>query len=193
MTQAIATQAALPSLARRSWPLMAAVAAIVIGIAMVAATAYLRTQLAAAQAGDQSLQAELARASARARNAPATSPSAGPDLPLYASHLADVEKLIRTSADQSVRLGALQFRTDRVEKLPYLVRVAEFRVEEDYPRLKAFVAELLRRLPHAYLDELRVDQGGDAKGKVQATLRLSFVYQAVAPQEAETLRAGGTP
>lgn len=193
MTQAIATQAARPSFARRSWPMAVALVAIVLGLALVAAAAYLRKERLAALAGAQSLQAELARASARARSAPAAGPSAGPDLPLYASHLADVEKLIRTSADQSVRLGALQFRTDRVEKLPYVVRVAEFRVEEDYPRLKAFVAELLRRLPHAYLDELRVDQGGDVKGKVQATLRLSFVYQAVVPQEAETFRAGGTP
>lgn len=184
---------ATPSMASRAWPALAGCAAILLGIGLLAASAYLREQKAAALQGHHALKAELAQASERARHAPQPGQTAGPDLPLYQSHLADVEKLIRTSTDQAVRMGALQFRTDRVEKLPYIVRVAEFRVEEDYPRLKAYVAELLRRLPHAYLDEFRVDQAGGANGKVQATLRLSFVYQGPAPQAGDTSRAAGSP
>jgi hypothetical protein len=46
-------------------------------------------------------------------------------------------------------------------------------------------------MPHLYLDELRIDQGGEASGKVQASLRLSMVYQVSAEQRVDLVTRKG--
>lgn len=182
----VMSAAAAASFVRRAWPTLAGLSGVLLGLLLLAATALVHDQRATALERGKELRAELERVVDRERRGAAGATTAL-DLPGYHTHLSDVQRLIQTATEQAVRLGALQFRTDRLEKLPYTVRVAEFRVDEDYPRLKSFVAELLRRLPHAYLDELRVDQAGDANGKVQANLRLSFVYQG------EPARTGSSP
>lgn len=179
--------------ARRAWPVLAALICMLSGLLMLAGTAYLRGQRPATIEQAKQLRTQLAQASSRVERSAVLDPEATLNVPHFYAHLSDVETLIRVSQQQTVRLSALQFRSDRVENLPYIIRIAEFRIEEDYPRLKTFVAELLNRMPHLYLDELRVDQGGEVSGKVQATLRLSFVYQAGADQPAGALPMRSSP
>ena len=60
MTLETFAHSATPSMASRAWPALAGCAAILLGIALLAATAYLREQKAAALQGHHALKAELA-------------------------------------------------------------------------------------------------------------------------------------
>lgn len=161
---------------RRAIVIVAGIGCIVIGLLMLAGAGYLRSQRAASAESAKELRQQLRQVSLRVADRKTTTTAGSLDVPLAYAHLADVETMVRISEQQGVRLGALQFRSDGTNQSPYVVRVAEFRLEEDYTRLKAFLAELLVRMPHMYLDELRVDRSGDTGNKVQATLRMSFVY-----------------
>lgn len=174
MTQAAVIQAR-GTARRRASPVMAGLCCVVLGLLMLAGAAYLRAQRVAAAEQATELRTQLQQAVARMAE---RKPAAGTalDVPLAYAHVADVETMVRIAKQQGIRLGALQFRPDATPQPPYVVRTAEFRIEEDYAQLKTFLAELLGRLPHMYLDELRVDQSAGAGNKVQATLRMSFVY-----------------
>lgn len=173
-----ASTAVAEEMPRRRFALVAlALLLVLAAVAMMLAAAYLRERQGETLARSKALRVEAQRSfGAVGPKSPVDSEPL--DVPVLGMHLKDVEALVRLADQQSVRLGALQFRSEGIDKSPYVLRVAEFRVEEEYPRLKTFLGELLSRLPHAYLDEVRVERGADPSGKVQASLRLSIVYLA---------------
>ena len=167
-----------PGPLRRVWPALAGLAAILVGIAALVMTSHWKDTAMATTLRTKEVKAELALARTRALGRKSGSAAAALEVPPSFMQLSDVESLIRVAEQQKVKLGSLQFRTEPVPNTPYVVRTAEFRVEEEYPRIKGFLAELLGRVPHLYLGELRVDQTAQADGKVLANVRLSFVYLA---------------
>jgi hypothetical protein len=154
------------------WPVIAGLACIVAGLAMLGGAAYLNQRAGA-----------LTRPAAAAASAPpAPTPMQRHDnavlvAPPSFTHLDDLGALFRIAKHQGVALGPITYSSEPVASLPVLMRVVELRVDEDYPKLKSFVAELLRGMPHAYLREIRVEQANAASARVQASLKLSFVYQ----------------
>jgi len=172
--------------ARRAWPVLAAFALTVSALAMLATAAFLYGQRDQAKQVAAQVHVQLAQMAERARLQPVAALAPAAEPPLLLTHLSDVETLLRLSEQKGVSIGTLQIRSDPGPDPSYRLRVVEFRVEEDYPKLKAYLADLLSRFPHLYLDELRIDQGSDPGGKVQATLRLSLVYR---PSPHERARA----
>jgi len=112
-----------------------------------------------------------------ANTAPPAIDGASLVLPAYSSHLDDVSLLLTLAKEQGVSLGPINYRSEARPPLPVVVRMLDLRIEEEYPKLKGFVAELLKRMPHLYLEEIRVEQGNAATSKVQATVKLSFAYE----------------
>jgi hypothetical protein len=163
----------------RAWPVLAALALVLIGSGLLAASAALTHEARLNAGRSTELQLELQRSS-KLRSLPVANTGASLDLPPYFTHLSDVEQLVQVAGRQEVKLSALNIRTEHPEKLPLVLRVLEIRIDEEYPRLKTFVSELLARLPHLYLDEIRIEQASESSGKVQASLKFSLVYRSSA-------------
>jgi len=176
-----------PSRLRRVWPVLAALALLLAGMAMTVSAAFLESRWAATRESTRRVRLELSQVVERSKVPRPTGGARSVDVPLLQTQLTDLRTLFQIAERQGVRLGTVQFRSEPVRDAPYLVRTLEFRLEEDYPRTKALLAALLGSMPHLYLDELRVDQGGDATGKLQTTLRLSLVYQATVGQQLEAM------
>ncbi|MBA2673398.1 hypothetical protein [Ramlibacter sp.] len=154
------------------WPVVAGLLAIVAGFGLLAGAATMNHRA-------DELAASVALVPAL-RPAVVTSPAPeSPALiaPPYFTQLDDVSALFRVAKQQGVALGPINYSSESLPSLPVVVRIVELHVDEDYPKLKAFVAELLRTMPHAYLREIRVEQNTGASTKVRAVLQLSFVYQ----------------
>lgn len=167
-----------PGALRRAWPVLAGLAAMLAGIALLFASTRVEERKHAVVERTKQLRSELAVARAANLRGETRPRETALEVPPASMQLVDVEALVRVAEHSNVRLGSLQFRSEPIPNTPYLVRTAEFRIEEEYPRMRAFLAELLGRIPHLYLDELRVDQAAQADGKVQANVRMSFVYLA---------------
>jgi hypothetical protein len=160
------------------WPVVAGLACFIIGLLMLGATAlsYQQARRLAAPAAGAPANRSLSAAPY------ATTPGAGSFelvAPAYATHLEDVSVVFELARQHGISLGPMNYRSEASASLPVITRVADLRLNEDYPKLKAFVADLLGKVPHLYLQEIRVDQGeAPSSTKIQATLKLSFVYQA---------------
>jgi len=158
------------------WPVLAGLVAFALGLLLLGGAGFFYRQAYRLVESTAQVPPEQARPA----NSPAALPaadSAALQMPAYATHLDDIGLLFELAKEQGVSLGPITYRSDVNASVPVVVRMLELRLDEEYPKLKAFVAELLRRMPHLYLEEIRVEQGAAATSKAQATLKLSFVYQ----------------
>jgi hypothetical protein len=158
------------------WPVLIGLTALVASLLMLGAAAFSYRQ---AERLAHSLSGGISD-----RRSPAVEPgTAEPvdnlaaQLPSFTTHLWDIEVLFALAKDHGVVLGPITYRSEASPSMPVLTRLLEVRLDEEYPKIKKFVAELLKRMPHLYLEEIRVDQGGASASKLQATLKISFVYQ----------------
>lgn len=164
------------SLEATGWPVLAGVATFVVGLILLGAAAFFYRQAhklveSAAQASPPGQEIH-----ARTNTGASSGEAFAAQLPALGTHLDDVGLLFRLATEQGVHIGPITYRSEANPTLPVTLRLAELHMDEEYPKLKAFVAELLRQMPHLYLEEIRVEQGA-ASSKVQATLKLSFAYQ----------------
>lgn len=157
------------------WPVLAGLGALVLGLLMLGGTAILYRQ--AHQLIESMPQVAPTASDPVATNASSPVAAFMSQMPPVSTHLDDVGFLFKLAKERSVSIGPISYRTQAGSPLPVVMRMLDLRVEEEYPKLKAFVAELLRQMPHLYLEEIRVEQGSAATSKAQFTLKLSFVYQ----------------
>lgn len=171
------------------WPAVAGLVAFILGLLMLGATALLYQH--ARQLADSGANALSNRSQSPAPDGNTPVPG-GLEFraPPYGAHLEDVSLLFKLAKEQGVALGPINYRSEVSSTLPVVMRLADLRLNEDYPKLKAFVAELLRRMPHVYLQEIQIEQGNAAAAKVQATLKLAFVYQAPSDKSRQDVDVG---
>lgn len=163
-------------MAAAGWPVLAGLAAFVLGLLMLGGAAYFHRQARQLVASTAAATPDRGPA-AHVEAAPSTPEGFTAQLPRYSTHLDDVGLLFRLAKTQGINIGPVTYRSETGKPMPVVVRFAEMQLDEEYPKLKAFIAESLRQLPHLCLEEIRVDQGSASSPKVQATLKLSFVYQ----------------
>ncbi|MFN7864049.1 MAG: hypothetical protein ACK5N7_12190 [Curvibacter sp.] len=108
-------------------------------------------------------------------------------IPEDQTHIEDLEKLFKLAKAQGVQIGTVEYRQSPNPSLQVTVRTLEVRIQEDYPRLKVFLADLLGNMPHMSLQEIRVDRKDASTPQGQVLLKLSFVYR-VSGMPAATLR-----
>lgn len=164
----------LRALRRAGWPVALGLVAVVAGLVMLAASLVL-----ASPAGRPAAEPETRTASLRG-SSPATTRAASDDgfnAPRDETHLDDVAAIFAIAAEHGIALGAVDYRTEAQTSLPVLVRTLDIRLAEDYPKFKPFVADLLARIPHLYLREIRIDRGNVETSRAQITLKLSLVYR----------------
>lgn len=102
-------------------------------------------------------------------------------IPDDGSHIDDLGRLFKLAKAKGVQIGTVEYRQEQNASLQILVRTLDIRIHEDYPKLKSFVADLLAAIPHASLQEIRVERKDAATPQGQILLKLAFVYRAAAP------------
>jgi hypothetical protein len=162
-------------LAGAGWPVLMGLLAFFVGLLMLGAAAFFHRQ------ANQLIEATAQSAQRRIDSpaAPGLRPigERGIYLPAYETRLDDITLLFKVAAEQGVTLGPIEYRSATGSSLPAAVRELDLRLNEEYPKLKAFLSELLKQMPHLYVREIQVELGTTAASKVQATLKLSVVYQ----------------
>jgi hypothetical protein len=98
------------------------------------------------------------------------------NLPSHSVYLADIGRLFLLAKEKSVTIGTIEYRTETNTALPILIHTLDLRVDEAYPTVKAFLAELLRSMPHVFLQEIHIEHGVVTSDKEHVMLKLSFVY-----------------
>ncbi len=171
---------------RTAWPVVGGSLAFVAGLLMLACAALFYRQ--AGQLLEPATQPGVGRDVSTGR--PAASGDSAFLVPAYATQLDDVNLLFRIATDQSVTLGPIEYRSEPGSSLPVVVRELDLRLNEEYPKLKVFLAELLKQMPHLYVREIQVELGTGAAAKVRTTLKLSMVYQAPAAKNSPSGSTG---
>jgi hypothetical protein len=152
------------------WPIYLAAALFVTGAAMFAAAGWMHKQTQAASVAP--------RAAAVAMIA-TPMPEPVVDAPPYAMHTADLRALFKLAAERRLSLTSVDYQTEANRPASIIVRHLVLHVDEEYPKVKAYIAELLRTMPHSLLEEIQIEQQTTPQpsSRIQATIKLALVYR----------------
>lgn len=98
-------------------------------------------------------------------------------MPPFEQSVGDLDRIFAAAADQKVALlhGDYQLKTDpSTSLLSYTVTLP---VKSSYGAIKAFTAEVMRNLPYASLDELRLARETTDSATLDAVVRFTLVYR----------------
>jgi len=97
--------------------------------------------------------------------------------PPLSQNARDMNELFNSASQAHVALtkGDYALRTEAGS--PFVVYTVTLPLRDGYPAIKAFAAEVLRTLPHASLDELRVARNDAGDATLDASLRFTLVYR----------------
>lgn len=97
--------------------------------------------------------------------------------PLLSQNAEDLKKVFASAKQYHMLLpkGEYQFRNEA--DAPLLTVTATFPVSANYASIKGFVADVLKTLPHASLDELRMTRNTAGHPTLDSSIRFTFVYR----------------
>ena len=97
--------------------------------------------------------------------------------PPFSQNVADVRLLFESAVQAHVSLAKGDYTVQADAGSPFVAYVINLPLREPYPVVKQFAAAVLQALPHAALDEMRMNRA-DAGGPVlDTTLRFTLVYR----------------
>lgn len=168
--------AAIRVLRKAGWPVALGLVAFLAGVLMLGASLLLASQ-SPRNVADMDAQNRGPRPGAAAMASERSSGAAVLDAPRYETHLDDVASIFAIAVEHGVVLGAVDYRTEAPSSLPVRIRTLDLHLAEDYPKFKPFVADLLARVTHLYLQEIRIDRGNVETARAQITLKVALVYR----------------
>jgi hypothetical protein len=101
----------------------------------------------------------------------------GARLPRLRDNAADLAKLFALAQAHKLDLAKGDYQLGTDPRAPLQTYSVTLPVQQSYAALKTFSAEVLRALPHAALDELRLERHDAASTQADARLRFTFIYQ----------------
>ena len=87
----------------------------------------------------------------------------------------DLASLNQAAGRAGVQIGEVQYQLQPVADAPWLRYRASLPVSGGYPAVRRYLKEVLDALPHAALDEIRMERG--ESGAPVADLRLALYYR----------------
>ncbi len=133
---------------------------------------------------NQQLQAQAAKATPPAQVLPAHRVPIGQQIdefvatfPPLSQSPADLSTIFQSAESRHIQLlrGDYQLKNDA--KTALVVLTATFPLHATYGPTKEFAADVLRALPHASMDELRMTRSAADIGELESSIRFSFVYR----------------
>jgi hypothetical protein len=97
--------------------------------------------------------------------------------PPLTQNAGDLDEVFQSAKRHNVPLlkGEYQFKQD--PQAPLATYTATFPVHSQYGALKEFTADVLRALPNASMDELRMTRSDAGSTTLEAVVRFTFVYR----------------
>ncbi len=99
------------------------------------------------------------------------------EFPLLSQRTEDLKEVFLSAKRNRLQLarGDYQFKNDA--KSPLVTLTATFPVTADYGSLKGFTADVLRALPNASMDELRMARSTTSNTQLESSVRFTFNYR----------------
>jgi hypothetical protein len=160
----------LRSLAALGWPALLGISLVLTGLLLMALSYRLEMkrddlQRSAPQAERSNVRADASRL----RPVPAV-------LPISSTYTADLAQIFDLAKSQGIVLTSGDYRDAERTVIPIDVRVVDLRLNESYTKLKEFLASVLNTMPHAAVQELRIERKDSASTRHQVLLKIALVY-----------------
>lgn len=97
--------------------------------------------------------------------------------PPLSQHAADLRQVFASAHQRNLLLPKGEYQIKDEVGAPLVAVTATFPVVASYPTLRDFSADVLKTLPHAALDELRMTRDGAGNAALASSVRFSFVYR----------------
>lgn len=128
----------------------------------------------------QDLSTRLAALQANPMTAPASMAPVYEPLsmaPQNAQYMQDLGRLFQLGKEAGVTFGVIEYKSEANTKTPLTVRTIDLRATEDYPIIKGFISKVLNDMPHAALQEIRIERKDAQTAQGAMLIKLSLVYQ----------------
>lgn len=96
-------------------------------------------------------------------------------------YIRDLGLLFQWGKEAGVTFGIIEYKSEVHPKTPLTVRTLDLRTQEDYPKIKGFISRVLNDMPHAALQEIRIDRKDAQAIQGAMLIQLSLVYQTPLP------------
>lgn len=97
--------------------------------------------------------------------------------PPLSQHAGDLRQVFASAHQANLLLPKGEYQIKDEAGAPLVIVTASFPVVADYRALRDFSADVLKTLPHAALDELRMTRDGAGSAALESSVRFSFVYR----------------
>jgi type II secretory pathway pseudopilin PulG len=98
--------------------------------------------------------------------------------PQLSQNAGDLEKLFAVARQHRVELPKGEYKFSTEPNSPFVTYSATFPIKQGYGRIKEFAADVLRDLPHAAMDELRLERSDAGATTLDARIRITLTYRA---------------
>jgi hypothetical protein len=152
------------------WPVLCGVGLVLVGVLLLGLSQQLRAQ-------KNKLQLELRQAQ-KPGPQPAVNRTRGVPVvfPPSSDYTADLAQIFDIAKSQGIVLASGDYRDADPTALGLDTRLVDLRINENYGKLKEFLANVLNAMPHAAVQELRIERKDGAAVKHQVFLKLALVY-----------------
>lgn len=129
----------------------------------------------------QELSARLLALQSRPQAVQASTPPVYESLsmaPQDSQYLQDLGLLFQLGKEAGVSFGVIEYKSETNTKAPLIVRTIDLRANEDYPKIKGLISRVLHEMPHAALQEIRIERKDAQADQGAMLIKLSLLYQA---------------
>jgi len=162
--------AGLEPLRALGWPVLCGAGLVLVGALLLGLSQQLRLQKNALQLELRQAQKPVSKPAASAtRGVPVIFPPAS-------DYTADLAQIFDIAKGQGIVLASGDYRDADPTALGLDTRLVDLRINENYGALKEFLASVLNAMPHAAVQELRIERKDGTTTKHQVFLKLALVY-----------------
>ena len=97
--------------------------------------------------------------------------------PQQASLSQQVRTLHTVTERQQLSTGRVDYKLSRVNGTPLTRYGIDYALVTDYPALRVYLAELLRTLPNAALEDIELQRSGDNVGMLEVKIGLALYFR----------------
>lgn len=97
--------------------------------------------------------------------------------PLLSQNPSDLDEVFQSARRHNLQLLRGEYQLKQDANAPLVIYTATFPVRTNYGSIKDFTADVLRALPNASMDELRMNRGASGSTELESVIRFSFIYR----------------
>ena len=90
----------------------------------------------------------------------------------------DLKQLFAAARRNDVALNKGEYQFKGEPNSPFVTYAATFPVKQSYADIKKFTSDVLRSLPHAAMEELRLERSDAGATALDARIRITLIYRA---------------